>query len=80
MPGARPAAGRGAVFPVGGETTAAGVVAARGMGERLGIDWDYLSWLALDASAAVLGEQAEQRGVIDLEISVEEMRRLVESH
>ena len=36
----------------------------RALVERLGIDWDYLSWLALDASAAVLGEQAEQRGVI----------------
>ncbi len=36
----------------------------RALVERLGIDWDYLSWLALDASAAVLGEQAEQRGAI----------------
>jgi hypothetical protein len=32
--------------------------------ERLGLDWDYLAWLALDASAAVLGEQAERRGVV----------------
>lgn len=36
----------------------------RALVERLGIDWDYLSWLALDASAAVLGEQAEQRELI----------------
>ena len=27
-------------------------------------DWEYLAWLALDASAAVLGEHAEQRGVV----------------
>lgn len=32
--------------------------------ERLGIDWDYLSWLALDASAAVLGERGEERGAV----------------
>jgi hypothetical protein len=32
--------------------------------ERLGLDWDYLAWLALDASAAVLGEHAERRGVV----------------
>jgi hypothetical protein len=32
--------------------------------ERLGIDWDYLTWLALDASAAVLGEHAEDRGEV----------------
>ncbi len=31
---------------------------------RLGLDWDYLAWLALDASAAVLGDPAEQRGVV----------------
>lgn len=36
----------------------------RALVERLGIDWDYLGWLALDASAAVLGEQAERRGAI----------------
>ncbi len=29
--------------------------------ERLGFDWDYLTWLALDAAAAVLGERGEQR-------------------
>ena len=29
---------------------------------RLGIDWDYLTWLALDASATVLGERFERRG------------------
>jgi len=36
----------------------------RALAERLGIDWDYLSWLALDASAAALGEQAEKRGMV----------------
>lgn len=36
----------------------------RALVERLGLDWDYLTWLALDASAAVLGEQAEARGAI----------------
>ena len=32
--------------------------------ERLGLDWEYLEWLSLDASATVLGELAEQRGVV----------------
>jgi hypothetical protein len=32
--------------------------------ERLGLDWEYVAWLALDASATVLGELAEQRGVV----------------
>ena len=32
--------------------------------ERLGLDWEYVAWLALDASVAVLGEHAEQRGVV----------------
>lgn len=32
--------------------------------ERLGVDWEYLGWLALDASARVLGEAAEQRGAV----------------
>lgn len=32
--------------------------------ERLGLDWDYLGWLALDASATVLGEQQEERGAV----------------
>jgi hypothetical protein len=32
--------------------------------ERLGVDWHYLGWLALDASATVLGEQDEQRGQV----------------
>jgi hypothetical protein len=32
--------------------------------EQLGLDWEYLAWLALDASAAVLGEHAEQRGIV----------------
>ena len=30
--------------------------------ERLGLDWEYLGWLALDASATVLGELDERRG------------------
>jgi hypothetical protein len=34
----------------------------RALVERLGIDWEYLSWLALDVAAAVLGEQEERRG------------------
>ena len=32
--------------------------------ERLGLDWEYLAWLALQASSAVLGELAEERGVV----------------
>jgi hypothetical protein len=36
----------------------------RALVERLGIDWDYLTWLALDASSAVLSEQAEERGTV----------------
>lgn len=32
--------------------------------ERLGLDWEYLAWLALDASGAVLGEHAERRDVV----------------
>lgn len=32
--------------------------------ERLGVDWDYLGWLALDASAVVLGEAREHRGAV----------------
>jgi hypothetical protein len=32
--------------------------------ERLGLDWEYLEWLALDASATVLGEDDEIRGVV----------------
>ena len=31
---------------------------------RLGLDWEYVAWLALDAAAAVLGEHAERRGVV----------------
>jgi hypothetical protein len=34
----------------------------RALVERLGIDWDHLTWLALDASATVLGDQGEERG------------------
>lgn len=34
----------------------------RALVERLGVDWEYLGWLALDASATVLGEQDERRG------------------
>jgi hypothetical protein len=36
----------------------------RALVERLGIDWEYLSWLALDASASVLAEQQEERGLV----------------
>jgi hypothetical protein len=32
--------------------------------ERLGVDWDYLGWLALDASAAVFGGLGEERGAV----------------
>ena len=32
--------------------------------ERIGVDWEHLSWLALDASATVLGEHREGRGVV----------------
>jgi hypothetical protein len=36
----------------------------RALVERLGLDWDYLGWLALDASATVLGEENERRGAV----------------
>jgi len=36
----------------------------RALVERLGLDWEYLEWLAIDASATVLGEHAENRGVV----------------
>lgn len=36
----------------------------RSLAERLGVDWDYLSWLALDAAATVLGAEREGRGVV----------------
>ena len=36
----------------------------RALVERLGFDWEYLEWLALDASATVLGEHAEGRGFV----------------
>lgn len=45
-----------AVAVVGGATR------PRELVERLGVDWDYLVWLALDASATVLGEGEEERG------------------
>ena len=32
--------------------------------ERLGIDWGYLSWLAVDAAAFVLAEHGERRGAV----------------
>lgn len=32
--------------------------------EGLGVDWDYLGWLALDASATVFGALEEQRGAV----------------
>ena len=31
---------------------------------RLGLDWDYLGWVARDASAALLAEEDEPEGVI----------------
>ena len=31
---------------------------------RLGLDWDYLEWLAVEASATVLAEQEEGRGIV----------------
>jgi hypothetical protein len=34
------------------------------LAERLGVDWDHLGWLALDASATVLGGRDEQRGAV----------------
>ncbi len=36
----------------------------RALVEGLGLDWDYLSWLALDAAAAVLGSRAGGRGLV----------------
>ena len=36
----------------------------RALVERLGFDWEYLEWLAIDASATVLGEHAEGRAVV----------------
>jgi hypothetical protein len=36
----------------------------RALVERLGVDWEYLGWLALDASATVLGEAKEERGAV----------------
>ncbi|HUQ22835.1 MAG TPA: hypothetical protein VM049_07440 [Gaiellaceae bacterium] len=32
--------------------------------ERLGLDWEYLEWIAVDAAATVLGEHEEARGVV----------------
>lgn len=55
-------------FVAGDFERAVAVVSAdpspRALVERLGIDWEYLSWLALDAAAAVLGEQEERRGAV----------------
>ena len=34
------------------------------LAQRLGVDWEHLGWLALDAAATVLGEEREQRGAI----------------
>lgn len=31
--------------------------------ERLGLEWDYVAWLALDASETVLSEHAERRSL-----------------
>lgn len=47
---------------------AVGVVSAepepRKLVERLGLEWSRLEWLSLDASASVLGELEERRGVV----------------
>ena len=32
--------------------------------ERLGLDWEYVAWLAHDASESVVGAHAERRGVV----------------
>jgi hypothetical protein len=45
-----------ALAHVGAETSPQALV------EQLGLDWEYLTWLALDASNAVLGEHAETPG------------------
>jgi len=36
----------------------------RALVERLGLDWAYLEWLAIDASETVLREQEEGRGFV----------------
>ena len=36
----------------------------RGLVERIGVDWEYLSRLAVDAAACVLGEREERRGEV----------------
>jgi hypothetical protein len=36
----------------------------RALAERLGIDWDYLGWIALDASAQVFAALQERRGEV----------------
>lgn len=38
--------------------------APRKLVERLGLEWERLEWLSLDASASVLGELEERRGVV----------------
>jgi hypothetical protein len=38
--------------------------APRKLVERLGLDWGYLEWLSLDASATVLGELDQPRGEV----------------
>ena len=55
-------------FARGDFDRAVGLVSAEPSPERLvaslGLDGAYLAWLALDASTPVLGEHAEQRGVV----------------
>ena len=55
-------------FARGDFDRAVALVSAEPSPERLvaslGLDWEYLAWLALDASEAVLGEHAERRGVV----------------
>jgi hypothetical protein len=36
----------------------------RALVERLGLDWEYLEWLAVDVSAGVLAESDESRGAV----------------
>jgi hypothetical protein len=36
----------------------------RALVERLGFDWEYLEWLAVDASTAVLDEHGEGRSLV----------------
>lgn len=67
-PPGQPELGLSANYDAGDFDRAVAVVSVepspRALVERLGLDWEYLEWLALDASATVLGEQEEARGVV----------------